>query len=69
MKEQYYRTDNGELVNILGLSEQEAKDLYNFLENKVGFISYQLDMPIIHLVRKLRKYYKETNDQNMLIGG
>lgn len=66
MNTTYVREDTGELVELFCLTEEETSDLYNFLEHRVGYISYEFDMGVIKIVRRLRKHFKEKNEAERL---
>ncbi len=52
------------------LTREEVKALFDLLFNRVGYISYDTDYPVIELIRRLRfyiedlpeEYNKEKND-------
>lgn len=50
--------------NYFCLSDEEAKAIYSFFL-KCGYISYEFDMPVILLIRRLAEYLEEKNDKNI----
>lgn len=38
------------------ITEQEVKALYDYFLNRAGYISYDFDIKIIWLIRKMSKY-------------
>lgn len=45
------------------LSKIEAMALYDYFQMRAGYISYEFDMPVINLIRRLKEFLEgEEND-------
>jgi len=44
------------------LSDDEFKSLLEYFMKRAGFISYEFDQPVWHLIKRMNEYNERRND-------
>jgi hypothetical protein len=58
----YAREFDGELVELFTLTTDEVKALYDYFIKRAGYISYEFDLPMIVLIKRLNQYIEDNKE-------